>query len=346
MFIYLIALILILTCSILGYIFNKNIFLKIIFIILGLISGVRYEVGVDYNNYISLFNNEEGYITREFGFDKFIILIKNIGGDYQMLFMITSMLMTYFVYKSILELDHNKWMSSLVYFCVSTFYLASFNGIRQYLAVAIFYCLLRYVKDRKLYYYFTCLLVTAVTFHVSVIFLLPMYFLLNKKLSISHKFLILIATVFVINFLGLIILYSPYAFYLTSNAIVEHTHVLVYIFFIISFIVGMFWNKLKIQKYGTILENLNYLCFLSLFLVIMPGSDVISRMLLRMNTYFLFAYVFIIPYVLNSIIDIKFRALSIYIVVILLVTLLMKSIIIDGEVYKLVPYHSNFNLFI
>ncbi len=47
------------------------------------------------------------------------------------------------VYNVIKRYNYSVWISAFIYYCISPFYIATFNGMRQYLAIAVFYCCIK-----------------------------------------------------------------------------------------------------------------------------------------------------------------------------------------------------------
>lgn len=65
---FLIYFFLLIFCS-LGSVTKNRFFLICVFILFSIFSGFRYYVGVDYVNYVKIYNLEEGYGSRELGFN-------------------------------------------------------------------------------------------------------------------------------------------------------------------------------------------------------------------------------------------------------------------------------------
>ena len=61
-------------------------------------SGFRYYVGVDYVNYVKIYNLEEGYGSRELGFNLILDFLRYIGASYQFMFFIMAVVMQILVY--------------------------------------------------------------------------------------------------------------------------------------------------------------------------------------------------------------------------------------------------------
>lgn len=341
---YFLLYIFILANVLLGYQTKKNVFAIICVVALALFAGFRYEVGVDYENYIALFYGVDGYVTKELGFIWIINILKGLGFNAQMLFLLTSALILCFFYKSVQIFSLNKWISLFIYLCVSTFFLSSFNGVRQYVAISVFLYSLKYIYSREFLKYSCLITLVAFFFHFTIVFMIPLYLFLNNRYSNISKILMGITSLISLKFLDVVIGFTPYAFYVTADRAMGNIHATIYIFLFVSLFVNWYWNKLPKTRLNLLFGNLNLLCLLSLIIVIGGGNNVLAHMFLRLNSYFLFAYIFIIPILLQSIRNVQMRILITYCIYISVSLLYAKTILFDGISYNLVPYEYNFNL--
>lgn len=344
MFPYFFVYILLLVCCILGSITKKQYFLAVIFIILTVFSGFRYYVGVDYINYVKIFEGYDGYSSREVGFSFVLDFLHRIGASYQLMFLLMAIVMQYFVYKIFKRYSYSIWTSVLIYFCISTFYIATFNGTRQYLAIAIFIWAIQYIEQRKFIKYLVSILLAAVLFHESVLMFIPLYFVLDKNIGLKGKVLCLIVTLFLSSVLNTIISYTPYIIYLTRE---RETNIssFTYIFAGISILLIASWNKFENFRSKLIMSNMNLFCFLSLLVVLIQSNGILIQMLLRMNSYFLFIYILLVPAVISSVKNKPLRTNMYLLLHVMLLAYFVRTIYFNGEMYDLVPYSMNFKLF-
>ena len=121
-------------------------------------------------------------------------------------------------------------------------------------------------------------------------------------------------------------------------------HDTVYIFALLSFIIAFTTNKFYLIKNDKVLKNMNLLCLHTLILVMMQSSGMLTQMMLRVNSYFLFAYLCILP---NIVLSLKphLKSIARYVVVMAAIAYLIKTIVFSGVHYSLVPYQMNFRLF-
>lgn len=193
---------------------DTKVFLFIIVAILIAVSGLRYHVGTDYKAYISLYENQ--YSRMEFGellnFDEPILpIIGNISyhlfdSSYAMFFITSLFTIGLILYSTYKETEDFLFVTLLYIFTGG--WLGTFNGIRQYIAVAITYAGRKYILERK---FFKFLLVCFIAFlaHKSALFFLLVYFVYSEKFNLKKLFLVVLATIIVsrsyeviFNFIG------------------------------------------------------------------------------------------------------------------------------------------------
>ena len=316
-------------CS-LGSVTKNCFFLICVFILFSIFSGFRYYVGVDYINYVKIYNLEEGYGSRELGFNLILYFLRYIGASYQFMF--------------IKRYNYSVWISVFIYYCISPFYIATFNGMRQYLAIAVFIVALKYIEQKNIFKYIVSLLLGGFFFHESILVFIPLYYILNKTISIKGKLLAFLLTIAGSLAIDKLISYTPYIVYLTRD---RETHIssFTYIFAGISILFIIFWNKLNSFKSKLIMENMNLFCFLSLLVVLLQSNGVLIQMTLRMNSYFFFVYIILVPAVISSIKNVHMRIGMYFSLHLVLLLYLVRTICFNGHLYDLVPYSMNFNLF-
>lgn len=185
MFIYLFILILVLLSSLL-HSNNLTNFDKFIFILLALVSGFRYEVGTDFHGYLRYFDLvANGYSSpAEIGFDLLAYIVSALGFNGQMLFLVISSFTMLFFYKG----AQYYFLKGIVYkplfyiiFLIFA-YFHSFNAVRQILAAAIIFYASKYIIEKN-YAMFTFWVLLAMSFHLSSVFFLILYFIVNKNYS-------------------------------------------------------------------------------------------------------------------------------------------------------------------
>lgn len=169
--------------------------------ILIFVSGFRYMVGTDYNQYMK---NYPLYVDKEITFlsQPAITIAAKIShlirDDYSTWFFIMSFITIFPCIYKIIKLNKNTELCILFYIILCCWH-TSFNLVKQSAAAAILFCGFSFLRDRKLVgWIVTCLF--AMLFHISAVLMIPVYFLIDNK--ISKKKLIMIIIV------GIIVFYS------------------------------------------------------------------------------------------------------------------------------------------
>jgi hypothetical protein len=149
-------------------------------------SGLRYGIGIDYSSYWLIFNTIENSHT-EPGFRILNIFLKIFFGP-QSIFLFTSLVFILLVNKSINFFLDRYQTIALFLLLFSGFLIESFNILRQYFAIAIFFYSVRFIYAEQRKKYFFSVLIAA-SIHVSAILLLPFYWILKVKYNRYFLFL-------------------------------------------------------------------------------------------------------------------------------------------------------------
>lgn len=260
---------------------NKNNMSKIIFlvisgILLTLISTLRYGIGFDYFSYKNIFkeiSNVNIFEIRDVYSSEILYayinkFISYLGGNY----LVFLLFINIFVYSSIIwfiyKYSKNFYISIFI-FITFQFFAHSMNLLRQTLSLAIFLFSYQFIVKRKFIPYILILFL-GFLFHKSIIFLIPMYFILNLKFNI--KSFIIISALSIILYIftddifsffikNLLNIYSNY-----ENTIYWKANSFKYIIFqsFYFIFVVIFSNKLtKINYKNNILINTAFYTFLT-----------------------------------------------------------------------------------
>lgn len=189
-----------------AYITQNTLYQIIPIIAFILVFGLRYSVGIDWENYRSIY--EEGLHgmsflemleTRyEIGFIIIVYLCQYLQLPTYMLFVSFSAIQIVLLYKAFKDEEALPFI--YLAFILSGIAIHGFcNVIRQDIAFCIFLYALKYAKEHRLIPYFL-LCGLAMCFHKSAFILFPIYFLWIKKSNVFNNSLIQIAV-----FLGCII---------------------------------------------------------------------------------------------------------------------------------------------
>lgn len=172
-------------------------------LLLSIFAGVRSNrVGTDSGTYTSLFQsnlNTEYYEFNpdvEIGYQYFEYFLLNFTHQYYWLFLITSFIVCFCCLSVIKRFSHD-YIFSIFLFITLGFYTFFFNGLRQGVAMAIFALSLPYLLEKKFILYFLiCIFASFV--HISALFMIPFYFLVNIRIKLIYK----IATVFLFSIIS------------------------------------------------------------------------------------------------------------------------------------------------
>lgn len=144
-----------------------------------LVSGLRFEVGTDYQHFIDEFNiiTSQGLQASytEVGFALLAVIIHSVGLGGEGLYFVCSLILmlsvSYFIYRCI---NKKFWCFSLLLFVLLGFFFSSMNLSRQYLGVSVaIFGVATYCSDSKHRLIpFVALTIVGALFHTAVILLI------------------------------------------------------------------------------------------------------------------------------------------------------------------------------
>lgn len=164
-------------------------------ITLTLFAAVRsYRVGTDTGLYTLKFRNNfyvDNFVIsehKEYGYQLLEYALLNISHNYFWL-LFTSSLIVVACYLIIIRKLSDSYIYSVFLFITLGTYTFFFNGLRQGMAMAIFSLATPYLLDKKLIPFLTITLFASL-FHVSALFMIPFYFILNININNIYKYII------------------------------------------------------------------------------------------------------------------------------------------------------------
>jgi len=345
---YFILLLLVLFFLVLGKVKGFDYSYAAIFIILTLFAGFRYMVGIDFEQYQNIFDYVKSgslFVTNELGFGLFIKLLDFIGGTAQLFFFSFAALTQYFTYKAIQKNSLNPGMSILVYFCILSFYLFSFNGVRQSLAGAIFLYSIYFIQNSDLKRYSFYVILASVFAHLSIIFYYPVYFVVKKHYSTFIKLIILFAAIASGFIIDKLIAYTPYVSYAgDSKSFDVAIDAKIYAFLLLGIFLEVVRYKFDKTDFSNVLFNFNFISVLILFMLIFQNNTALILILKRLHNYILATYIFLIPLIFDNL-EYKSKKISEYAFYMLFIFIYIITIIAIGSRIQIIPYHMNFQLF-
>ena len=327
---------------------NDTISIWIIFLVLLVFAGFRWDVGIDWNNYMSLFGGNltemSIYIERiEIGNVAIKALLSSVGlddGGYWLWVMafITLFFFFYFIWKYSINP-----LLSVILFVSFGFYFELLNGVRQYVAISLFVYSWRFIINKQKNRYFITIFMASL-FHITAIVLIPFYFIIshiyNKRFLIISAIIAIPISFFstqVISYLSSSI--SHYNVYSSSQFIHSNNplSILRVIFPLVLFFIAIkLYDKLITNRITLIFFNLSIISII--ITLLFPGI----MLAIRIGFYFQFAFIMLIPYIcklLNHFDSRLFKLFTvIYGILYVYITLLSRP------VSKILPFNLNFRL--
>jgi hypothetical protein len=155
-------------------------------LIISLIVGFRFEVGVDWEGYKTIYNSLKDSTGITFsnqrlepGYFFINLIISRLGLSYGWMFFTVSLITWYFFFKSVPKLFLRFFIFSLF---VDEYFFWGMNGVRQFAAISIWLVATRQIVNRNFFKYIL-LIILASLFHLSVLILIPFYFIPYFKLN-------------------------------------------------------------------------------------------------------------------------------------------------------------------
>lgn len=160
-----------------------------------LVFGLRYGVGVDYNNYLDMYDKTAGYHSfsqiienerYEYGFSLLLFLCHFLNLPVYMFFTIIAFIQILLLYKTFKNEENVLAYIYITLICTGFCVYQFENILRHEIAFCIFLFSLKYIRDNKLIKYWICCFL-ALAFHHSALILFPLYFIWIYRKSILNK---------------------------------------------------------------------------------------------------------------------------------------------------------------
>ena len=155
---------------------------QMVYILLALLSllpyclamGLRYGIGTDYfYTYVPTFYlASQGTFTLEWGFRAVMYFVLLFTEDPAWLFLACAFLIVGLMGTAVWKNSAIPWVSILL-FAADRHFFISMNVMRQYMALAVALCAIRYVREKCLWKYAIVILIASL-FHRSVLMFLPL----------------------------------------------------------------------------------------------------------------------------------------------------------------------------
>jgi hypothetical protein len=269
-----------------------------------LVGGLRASsVGTDAGNYVRTFQSISSLsdVRSAFGEPGVPLLAwfgKLIYDNYVTLFTLVAAIVTMCYLYGIRELSVDRATSVFVLLTSGAF-LFSYNGMRQGIAIALFFIAIPFIYHRKFWPFLVCIAV-ACFFHISAIMVLPVYFIVPRKNDFRYRaFIFGLVVVSVLFFSELVPLTGRLnARYLEYGTVGQLRHGLYYAASLVA--IGLFFlyfkrHVLQHRPLYDFLLNL-YLLGLAVAVVAVVRTTFVSGVM-RMNEYFITSQILLWPIV-------------------------------------------------
>ncbi|MGE4260519.1 EpsG family protein [Shewanella sp.] len=306
-------------------------------LLLAIFASVREFVGVDYKEYSELFPLVASGANTQFEIaNNFLITVfYNLSGI-NAVFAFYSIATILIIAYSLTKISPSKELSLFIFVFLTLFYLATFNHIRQWLAISIIMLGYGYLLEERNKSFFICILV-APFFHLSVIFLSLFSLLLRYRLKEKLIQLITIGGCIFGMFGFKVLEYTKYKVYLHEFGTFYFTYFVLFVFSLLQYFL---FKKLKnkIHPFHYYIVNSLLLLFLSISLMVLyVGPPTLDGMRL-METIFWIELVSI-PYLIH-LFERKSKILVTLVFMSFLVFYNITIMTSKGHDYKLLPFKS------
>ncbi|MGL4990806.1 MAG: EpsG family protein [Sarcina sp.] len=329
---------------------TRMILYIIMVIILIVVAGFRYYVGLDYQSYSYMFYSimQGQHISIELGFkliNEVIAYLFNSPGLMFLIFAIATLTI-----KSIVIKKSTKRVFFALFIMFAFYYLVGDMGqIRSTFAQSLdFLALYLYMKDKKLFAFI--LILFSFLFHSSSIVFLAMFIVGNRRYStkLMVGILVIVGIIGYLLNLKFIGINAQHMFGFIGQKIYSYTMIdpqkmglsltVLFDIVVLIFALCMRWfYEIKDKKFN-ILLNIYFLSSVSLLLF--NNYMIIGT---RFSNYFRLPAIILIPFLVDRIESKKIRAFVLFVFIFILSAMVIRFLQGNASVYF--PYRMNFNIF-
>ncbi|HHD2971047.1 EpsG family protein [Clostridium perfringens] len=297
------------------YKYNKNKYIKIIFfsftfIFIFIIYSMRGNVGIDYDQYLRIYNNISYYNINSFdilkeisntwdvepGFIVINMISNKLGIGIQGVYIFTTIIFMLFFLKALDYYDSKKEnLSFILLIFLSQLFFKGMDAVRQFIAIMIFFYSTKFIVEKNFIKYILFILLGSI-FHESILFLIPLYFINKINFNkINFIILVVLSIIFskfltfdyMINIIAKILPNMGYIKYIGRDVTYTGTLGIVYL---IYFILALFMlnNIRKINKKNDLLSIKFYLLYVLLFPYFSSSLSLV-RILVYINIFIIIA---------------------------------------------------------
>lgn len=337
-----------------AYLFTKQpknsvkIFLFLMMVLsTSLIAGLRApNVGTDTQAYIEDFYNINSTKGSSYRMEPLFILLNKVAyfiypHHFTMLFLSSLITVSLFFY--VYSKYSTNFILSILLFFTTYIYYASFNGVRQYIAVAITFLSLIFIYDKKPIKFLITILIAS-GFHTTALVFLPMYLLyifiknLNTTKLAVMTFIVVILSLNILNFMNYIELifpdYSGYISNITDSSGGIQNIIISFSLLIFSAYILLFTNSNVSKK-----DSFTIIMMVFYFGLSLSALNVTSNLALRIGWYFTVFIPLLVPNLIKYIKDKSTKLLLSYFIIISFVFL--HYYLLYNNSHSVLPYSIN-----
>lgn len=323
---------------------------KIILLILVIFSSLRFDVGMDWIYYNDAFNSIRlNHDINEYNrsFEPANTLVINFLSLFSasnfIIFAFYSSTTIILIHKYIKYFSCDYFFSIFLFTFLGVFYLSTFNGIRQWVALSICFYSLTYLSRSCFFKYFLFILLASLFHYSALIFIILFPFLYFRH---NFNFIIILLTLYFLslNIVIELLSHTHYSIYFEKGLYSNHPNILLLFIFVALncsylYFLGYFKNNNHLTRGDVILLNISLFSLLLFFTYLYIDIDFISFQ--RISTYFLLQNIIFIPRIIfklspNS----QIQTVIKYIIFLTVSFMYFYLIIFKGFAYNIVPYRT------
>lgn len=174
---------------------RKSLIDIIIIVLMTVIYGIRYDVGIDYLNYETQYYDTTGfYGQREFLYEQIMQPFKFFNAPFWIFSLFVGFIIFFTLYRTAKNLNVN-YDVIIIFFILTGMLFVSFNLVRQIIATVIILYAFTYISKNSFLKY--CLfIILASLFHFSAIIFIPFYFITQLRFDMKIHLIFLGAGLF------------------------------------------------------------------------------------------------------------------------------------------------------
>ena len=171
-------------CAYFAQVKKYEVCLLFSFVFIGLFLAFRYDFGNDYMAYFYMHQEIQSEIGLSSYYEKGWVLLNKIFSNFYILIFFLAIINSYIYFRFINRYVPEKmwWLAVFLYVFNTNFMLVQSSTMRQTVAILIFIYSFKYILRGQLGIYLLCCFL-AISFHISAIILLPIYFCRYIKLK-------------------------------------------------------------------------------------------------------------------------------------------------------------------